>query len=67
MLAGPNPGSLQVITDDEIAQVMAETGMDRIQAFHHLKMRQQLQHRPDPFPLGKSAYDAPEQQPPKGD
>jgi len=40
-----------MITEDEIAQVMTETGMGR----------------PDPFPLGESAYDVPEQQSPKGD
>jgi len=56
-----------MITEDNIAQVMTETGMDRIQALRHLQTREQLKTLPDPFPLGKSAYDVPEQQIPKGD
>jgi len=56
-----------MITEDEITQVMADTGMDRLQALRHLQTRKQLQVKPDPFPLGKSAYDVPEQHTPKRD
>ncbi len=56
-----------MITEDKITQVMTETGMDRIQAVRHLKAREHLKTLPNSFPLGKSAYDVPEQQAPKGD
>ena len=48
-------------SEAEIAQVMEYTGMGRIQAIHHLQAREQLRNQPNPFPLGKSAYDVPTQ------
>lgn len=49
-------------TDAAVQQVMCETGMERLQAYRHMQQRLQLQdqqkRKPDPYPLGKSAYDA---------
>ena len=47
-------------SEADIQRVMAETGMDYLQARRHLQQRHQIQedlHRtPNPYPLGKSAY-----------
>ena len=43
-------------SEQEIQQVMQHTGMQYLQALRHLQGRALLQQRPDPYPLGKSAY-----------
>jgi hypothetical protein len=43
-------------SETQIQCVMHDTGMDRIQAIHHLQARQLLAELKEPFPLGKSVY-----------
>lgn len=49
-------------SDSEVEKVMDETGMDWVQAYHHLQQRAQiqadLQRNPPRYSMGKSAYDS---------
>ena len=47
-------------TDADVKKVMAETGMDELQAYRHMQqrmvLRAQLRRTPSPYPLGKSQH-----------
>ena len=44
-----------MITSAVIEKVMQETGMDKVQAYHHLKQQALVARTKDAFPLGKNA------------
>jgi hypothetical protein len=43
-------------SEDEIKKIMAETGMDYLQAYRHVQQRIYLATQKNPYPLGKSAH-----------
>jgi hypothetical protein len=43
-------------SEEEIAKVMKETGMDRLQAYRHIQGRMYLQRVKNPYPLGKTQH-----------
>lgn len=44
-----------MITFAAIEKVMQETGMDKVQAYHHLQQRDQVARTKDAYPFGKNA------------
>jgi predicted DNA-binding transcriptional regulator AlpA len=43
-----------MINEARVQQVMQQTGMGQVQAFHRVQQEQVLARRPNPFPLGKN-------------
>ena len=44
-----------MFSEAAIQKVMMDTGMDRVQAYRHLRQRAVVATQPVPYPLGKNA------------